>query len=529
MVDPNRRLFINESVCEGCGDCGKKSNCLSLVPLETEWGRKRAIDQSSCNKDYSCVKGFCPSFVSVIDGKPRRPEATTTPHQLFEVLPDPMVLPTLATPYSIFITGVGGTGVTTIGALLGMAAHLEGKGCSVVDMAGLAQKGGSVVSHLRISNKPEDIHATRVSDQGADLVLGFDLVVTAGPEGLNKIIPGRTKLVINEHESITGHFTKNPDYIFPKAGMQKDIITRVGSENLVSFIEATQLATDLMGDSIMANLFLLGYAFQKGNLPLTATSIIEAIRLNNVAIQDNITAFNWGRLAATSPEMVHQFVENSKPIEADHLISQTVEEMIERRIAFLTGYQDTAYAARYKEWMTKVRAVEEAVKSDQFTKVAAQTLYRLMAYKDEYEVARLYTDGTFKRRLREQFEGPVKLQFHLAPPLLARHDPKTGELQKMTFGPWIFTAFKFLAKFKKLRGTKLDVFGYTDERKMERKLITIFEETLDKLLQTLSLSNLALGCEICEAFQSIRGFGHVKLQNYKDAMAKIEKLMQDYK
>lgn len=529
MEDPNHRIFINEDVCEGCGDCSKKSNCLSVIPIETEWGRKRAVDQSSCNKDYSCVKGFCPSFVSVINGKPRQPTTSISPEKLFEQLPEPISNHSLITPYNIFITGIGGTGVITIGALLGMAAHLENKGCSVVDMAGLAQKGGSVVSHLRISNKPENIQATRVSDHGADLVLGFDLVITAGPEGLNKVISNHTRLVINEYKSITGHFTKDPDYVFPKEGMKADIIKRAGSKDFVDFIEATELATNLMGNPIMSNLFLVGYALQKGYLPLSVAAVKEAIRLNNVAIQENIAALNWGRLAATSFETVCQFVDKSKVVQPDHLISQTVDEMINRRIEFLTEYQDAAYAARYSSWMDKIRVSEDKVKTDQFTRITAQTLYRLMAYKDEYEVARLYTNGAFKRKLYEQFEGPVKLQFHLAPPLLARHDPKTGELQKMTFGPWIFMAFKILAKLKKLRGTKLDIFSYTAERKMEKGLIESFEKILDKLLNTISSDNIELACKIVEAYQSIRGFGHVKLKNYQDAMNKIDGLMQKYK
>lgn len=528
MEDPNRRIFINEAVCEGCGDCGKKSNCLSVVPLETEWGRKRAIDQSSCNKDFSCVKGFCPSFVSVIDASVRRPEATATPEELFERLPDPTPAFSLEKPYNIFITGVGGTGVVTVGALIGMAAHLEGKGCSVVDMAGLAQKGGSVVSHLRISEKPEHIHATRVSDAEADLVLGFDLVVTAGMEGLSKIAPNHTKLLVNDHESITGHFTRNPNYVFPTAAMKEDVLKKTGNESLVEFIEATELATDLMGNSIMTNMFVVGYALQKGFLPVSAAAMREAIRLNGVTVADNITALNWGRLAAVDIGTVKQFAIKAKPIDPDHVISESFNEGVQRRIQFLTDYQDASYAERYANLMKMVREKEASFGSEKFSRVTSQTLFRLMAYKDEYEVARLYTDGNFMRRLREQFTGKIKLQFHLAPPLLARHNPKTGELQKMTFGPWIFTAFKFLAKFKKLRGTKWDIFGYTAERKMERQLIKYFEEMLHTLLPKLNADNVDLATEISESFQHIRGFGHVKLKNYQDMMDKVEKLLASY-
>ncbi|WP_032112809.1 indolepyruvate ferredoxin oxidoreductase family protein [Candidatus Paracaedibacter symbiosus] len=533
MEDPNRRIFINESVCEGCGDCGKKSNCLSVVPIETEWGRKRAIDQSSCNKDYSCVKGFCPSFVSVIDGKIRRPEATATPEELFEQLPDPKTSILLNRPYSVFITGVGGTGVITVGALIGMAAHLEGKGCSIVDMAGLAQKGGAVVSHLLLAQKPKQIHATRVSDTSADLILGFDLVVTAGAEALSKVRPGHTNLLINDHKSITGHFTRNPDYVFPANAMKVDILQKAGAEsvganNLVEFIEASNLATNLMSDSLMTNLFLVGYALQKGLLPVSAEAMKQSIHLNGVAIKDNITAFNWGRLAAVAPETVKKFAAQSKPIDADHVVSESLTDTIQRRIQFLTAYQDAAYGARYANLMQKVREKESNFSSEQFSKATAQSLFRLMAYKDEYEVARLYTDGNFTRRLKEEFTGKVKLQFHLAPPLLARHDPKTGELQKMTFGPWILSAFKFLAKFKNLRGTKLDIFGYTAERKMERHLIQYFEEMLHTVLPKLSADNIDIATEISESFQHIRGFGHVKLKNHQEVMQKVEKLLNIY-
>lgn len=528
MEDPNRRIFINEAVCEGCGDCGKKSNCLSVVPLETEWGRKRAIDQSSCNKDFSCVKGFCPSFVSVINAEIRRPEATTTPEDLFEKLPLPPTMASTNKPYNIFITGVGGTGVVTVGALIGMAAHLEGKGCSVVDMAGLAQKGGSVVSHLRISEKPEQIHATRVSDAEADLILGFDLVVTAGTEGLGKIAPHRTKLLVNVHESITGHFTRDPDYIFPATAMKEDILKKAGNAQLVDFIEATELATSLMGNSILTNMFVVGYALQKGFLPISHEAMKEAIRLNGTSVADNITAFNWGRLAAADFETVKQFATKVKPIDPDHVISESFGEFIQRRIQFLTSYQDATYAERYAALVKKVREQEAQFNSEQFSRSTAQTLFRLMTYKDEYEVARLYTDGHFMRRLQEEFTGKIKLQFHLAPPLLALPDAKTGEPRKITFGPWIFTVFKILAKFKKLRGTKWDIFGYTAERKMERQLIQSFEEILHTLLPKLNADNVELATEISNCFQQIRGFGHVKIQNHQKVMEKIKNLLARY-
>jgi indolepyruvate ferredoxin oxidoreductase len=513
MEDPNRRLFINEAVCEGCGDCGKKSNCLSVTPLETEWGRKRVIDQSSCNKDFSCANGFCPSFVSVIDGKVRRPAASKVPDDLFATLPHPEEASVLTHPYNIFITGVGGTGVTTIGALLGMAAHLEGKGCSVVDMAGLAQKGGAVVSHLRIAQKPEDIHATRVASHSADLLLGFDVVVTASPEGLDKIKAGYTQVVVNSHQSITGHFTKNPDYVFPQTAIENDIIQIAGRE-CVDFIAAQEIATNLMGDSIMTNLFMVGYVLQKGLLPLSSASLVEAIRLNGVAIQDNTLAFNWGRLAAVDLATVQSFAYQEKPVESDHHLSESVSEMIDRRSRFLEDYQNQSYADIYRQTMEKVRQSENKLETDQLTKVIAQSLYRLMAYKDEYEVARLYSNGDFMRRLKQQFEGDIKIVFHLAPPLLARKNAK-GELQKMNFGPWMMAGFKLLSKFRFLRGTVFDLFGYSAERRLERQWIKDYRQTIDNVLASVTKAKIDQACALMELPQKIRGYGHVKEQNHR--------------
>ncbi|MBX3486793.1 MAG: indolepyruvate ferredoxin oxidoreductase family protein [Candidatus Paracaedibacteraceae bacterium] len=508
MEDPNRRIFINEAVCEGCGDCGKKSNCLSVIPVETEWGRKRAIDQSTCNKDFSCVNGFCPSFVSIVDGKIKKPEAAQSPAELFDALPTAPQIHLQDSPYTIFITGVGGTGVTTVGAILGMAAHLEGKGCSIVDMAGLAQKGGAVVSHLKIAKSPDKIHATRVASRSADLLLGFDLVVTAGQDGLDKITQGKTKVLVNTHQTITGHFTKNPDYVFPENAMEHDIKSVAGSDH-VEFIEAQDLATNLMGDSIMTNLFMVGYAAQKGLIPLAPESIVEAIRLNAVSIADNTLAFNWGRLAAVDMSTVHSFANKDKPVDPDHQISESIDDIISRRTKFLEDYQNKAYAERYHHALEKVRAHEASLGSDRLTRTVAQTLYRLMAYKDEYEVARLYTNGDFQRRLTQQFDGPVKLKFHLAPPLLARRNEK-GELQKMTFGGWIMPVFKILARLKFLRGTAFDIFGYTAERKIERQWVKDYLDAIESVTPTVTLENIDEICTFMALPQQIRGYGHVK-------------------
>lgn len=529
MEDPNRRIFINEAVCEGCGDCGKKSNCLSVVPIETEWGRKRGIDQSSCNKDFSCVNGFCPSFVSVIGGQLHQPKAADTPVDLFAQLPEPMAHPLTDRAYNIFITGVGGTGVITIGSLLGMAAHLEQKGCSVVDMAGLAQKGGAVVSHVKLAEDMAFIHATRVAEESADLLLGFDLVVSSGAEALGKVKPGHTYAVMNSDQSITSHFTQNPDYVFPAAGMRDDIIAAVGLERS-SFIDATKIAKTLMGDSIMANLFLVGYALQKGLIPLSRRAIEAAIRLNNVAVEANITAFNWGRLASVDRTTIDAFMALESGDQSENKPSASLDEKIQRRQLFLTDYQDEDYAQRYLDLVTRVREHDQQVRGEGplgITDTVAQTYFRLLAYKDEYEVARLYTNGQFMKRLRQQFDGDFKLIFHLAPPLISKRDPRTKELKKRAFGPWVFKIFKVLAKLKVLRGTFLDIFGYTAERQMERQLIVDFEKLVDLVLPHINEKNYENIEKLMQLPQMIRGFGHVKEKNFHEVKAKINEFLTD--
>ncbi|HXF90824.1 MAG TPA: DUF6537 domain-containing protein, partial [Candidatus Nitrosotenuis sp.] len=344
---------------------------------------------------------------------------------------------------------------------------------------------------------------------------------------LSRIRPGHTHVVLNDNESITGHFTKNPDYIFPKESMKQDL-NHVAGQDHVHLIKATELATNLMGDSIMTNLFMVGYALQKGLIPLSSQALIEAIKLNGVAVEDNITAFNWGRLAAVALETVRSFAHKNHRVDPDHLFSSSTDEMIERRADFLVKYQNRAYADRYLKLMDQVKSIDHELGQELLTKAAAQTYFRLMAYKDEYEVARLYTDGTFLRRLREQFDGPVKLKFHLAPPLLAKKDPKTGHLQKMTFGSWMLTAFKILAKFKVLRGSKLDIFGYTKERRMERQLIADFETMITALLPKVTANNYELACEIAALPQKIRGYGHVKDKNYANVQEHHEKLWQQF-
>jgi indolepyruvate ferredoxin oxidoreductase len=512
--DPDRRIFINERVCEGCGDCGKASNCLSLVPLETEFGRKRAIDQSSCNKDFSCIKGFCPSFVTVHGAKPRRARAGSEADALLAALPEPAALPGLARPWNILVTGVGGTGVVTIGALLGMAAHLEGKGVTVLDQTGLAQKGGAVLSHVRIAAAPEAIHASRIPAGEGDLILGCDLVVSAGAEALDRAVAGRTRAFVNVHESPIGEFTRNPDLEFPMGELEAALAHAIGRDALEVF-PAQRLATALMGDSIATNPFMLGYAWQKGAIPVSREAIERAIELNAVAVAANLRAFAFGRLAAHD---MAALVAIARPREA-RKPAEGLEAIVALRRADLVDYQDEAYAARYEALVRRAAAAEAAATPGraQFAEAVARNLHKLMAIKDEWEVARLYGAPAFRKSLSEQFEDWRSLEFHLAPPLLASIDPDTGKPAKRRFGPWMLAVFGIMARFRRLRGTPLDVFGRTAERRMERRLVDEYEALVGELCAGLSPSNHALAVEIAGLPARIRGFGHVKEENLRKA------------
>jgi indolepyruvate ferredoxin oxidoreductase len=514
--DPNRRVFINELVCEGCGDCGVKSNCVAIAPVETPFGRKRQIDQSACNKDYSCLKGFCPSFVTVEGAelvKAVEPKRLAGDGKVFPALPDPS-LPPLDRPWSILITGIGGTGVVTIGHVLGMAAHIEGKGCGMVDMVGLSQKNGAVVTHLKLAGDLDGISAVRIEAGGADLILGCDLVTSASERVLAVASAERTYAVVNTHETMPAQFTRAPDLVLPGLRMQEKIAERVRRGGL-STVDATRIATDLLGDSIAANLFTLGFAYQKGLVPLSAAAIEEAIGLNGAAVKMNIEAFRWGRRTAYEPSAVEAILGAGETE-----IRETLEEAIARRVAFLTDYQDAAYAESYRTFVERVRSREETAKrgSTILTEAVARSLFKLMAYKDEYEVARLYTDGSFSAALGRRFKGG-KLTFHLSPPILAKPDPVTGEPRKISFGPWMMGAFRLLARMKRLRGTAFDVFGRSEERRTERALIGQYRTTIEDLFATLSLANVELAVEIASVPMSIRGFGHVKLRNLKQAKA----------
>ncbi len=541
MSDPAKRAFINEAVCEGCGDCSVKSNCLSVTPLETEFGRKRKIDQSSCNKDFSCVNGFCPSFVTVEGGQVRKGkgveaapvnQATPVP-DVFETLPEPKIPSVEDKPFNILLTGVGGTGVVTVGAILGMAAHLENRGCSILDMAGLAQKGGPVMSHIRIGKTPEDIHAVSIAAGGAHLLLGCDMMVAASDKALSKLERDQTVAVVNTAKSITGSFTRDPDWTFPEGEMEDLIQTATGPENAY-FLQGSKLATALLGDSIASNMFMLGYAWQLGQVPVSLEAMDKAMELNGVAVKMNRQAFTWGRRAAHDMDAVNRITSakdeaaKAKPsAQSEAAISTSLEAIVETRISTLKSYQDEAYARLYKDFVVEVQRKESQVlHSDALTRAVAKYLFKLMAYKDEYEVARLYTDGSFRKRLNEQFEGDFKLRFHLAPPLFAERDPETGHLKKREFGPWMMSAFGLLAKLKFLRGSSLDIFGYTEERRTERALIGEYRKTIETLLEKLNRGNHQIAVQIAELPEFIRGYGHVKALHLKDVQANQTALMQ---
>ncbi len=521
--DPAKRVVINEAVCEGCGDCGKKSNCMSVSPVETEFGRKRTIDQSSCNKDFSCVKGFCPSFVTVEGGQLRKRKPTV--QEVLTPLPEPS-LPTLDRPYGILVTGVGGTGVVTIGALLGMAAHLENKGVAVLDMTGLAQKGGSVYTHVRIANTPDDIHAVRIAACEANVLLGCDMIVSTSDEAIAKMQSELTRGVVNVDVATTGEFTKHADLHIPVAEMQ-DVLRE--AMHAVDFINATELATALMGDAIYTNPFVMGFAYQRGLIPVRAGSIMQAIDLNATSVEKNKQAFDWGRRAAHDLRAVQKIAVPPEAKPDSQRLSETIEALVERRVTYLTAYQNAAYAQRYRELVARVEAADTRLGKKAMTAAVARYAFKLMAYKDEYEVARLYTETDFVKRIGEQFEGDYKLVFHLAPPIMGATDATTGEPKKTTFGAWMLTAFRLLAKFKGLRGTALDVFGYSAERKMERQLIADYERTIDNLLGAVNAGNYDTAVDIAELPEHIRGFGHVKHAHFVEAKKREVELLKKFR
>ena len=529
IPDPPRRIFINDDVCEGCGDCGIKSNCVSVLPLETQFGRKRVIDQSACNKDYSCVNGLCPSFVSVVGGKMRKNSPSVNTNGTWSSLPDP-VLPQINGTYNIVLTGVGGTGLVTIGALLGMAAHIENRGVGILDMIGLAQKGGAVLSHLRIGNSPDDIHSPRIASQGADLVIGGDLVVTGGQKTLSVIKSGHTKLVVNSYELITGDFTKNADMLFPSLKIKQSIQQFAGSDH-TEFLDASRLATALIGDTIATNIFMLGFAYQRGLIPLEQSSIEKAMEINGLSVEGNKLAFLWGRRTAHDGKRVSELTSSIVAGFGLKDPPEGLDELIQHRADVLRDYQNKSYVQRYLHLVERVRTLEidRVPGSTEFTEAVASYYFKLLAYKDEYEVARLYTNGDFMQKIKGRFEGDYKLKLHLAPPLFSSRDAHNGEPVKTAYGAWILSAMNLLARFKFLRGTAFDPFGKTAERKMERRLIEEYEQTIEELLRGLSKKNHALAVEIARIPEQIRGYDLVKQKHVESAKSQKNELLNEFR
>ena len=531
LIDPAARVVINPLVCEGCGDCSVQSNCMSVEPLETEFGRKRQINQSTCNKDFSCVKGFCPSFVTVEGGQLKKKAKGDNKRSPFEcgTLPEPSI-PMLGADHPVWgivVAGVGGTGVITIGQLLGMAAHIEGKGIVTQDAAGLAQKGGSTWSHVLISAQPGDICTTRVGTASADLIIGCDPIVTANKETMARMARGRTHVALNAHAAPTASFVHNGAWQNPGAACQAEIANAVGPTGVGSF-NADAAATQLMGDSIYANPMLLGYAWQKGWVPLGLESLTRAIELNAVAVENNKTAFAWGRRAAHDLPSVEKLFASAQVIAMPVPSSRdSVDALVARRVEFLTAYQNAAYAQTYKAFVRKVEQSEAALGKTLLSQSVARYLFKLMAYKDEYEVARLHTDTTFLNKINAMFEGDFKLSYHLAPPLIAQTNDK-GEPQKQKFGPWMLTAFKLLARLKGLRGTVFDVLGRTAERKMERALIVDYKASIESLLTSLTAENHATAVEIARIPEMIKGYGHVKARHVAAARLQWTGLAQRF-
>jgi indolepyruvate ferredoxin oxidoreductase len=522
--DPPKRVFINERVCEGCGDCSSVSNCVSVQPLETEFGRKRRIDQSNCNKDFSCIEGFCPSFVTVHGGKLRKADRTAAdPSALFADLPLPAT-PALDGAYNILVTGIGGTGVITIGALLGMAAHVEGLACSTLDFTGLSQKNGAVMSHVRIAPEADDLATVRIAPGGANLILGCDIVVATSIPALSRAERGVTRAIVNADLLPTASFVINPDIDFGAGTMRESLNEAVSASDL-DILDATGLATALMGDSIATNAFMLGFAFQRGAIPLSLEAIMKAIDLNGAAIEMNKLAFSWGRLAAHDLQRVVTAARFKSSGAAP--VKRTLDESIAFRAKFLTDYQNEVYSKRYLAEVERVRAAEAkgSPGSYELTEAFAKGLFKLMAYKDEYEVARLYSDGEFAKVLKEQFDGDPGVKVSLAPPLLAPRDKATGHLCKREFGSWIFRAFELLTRFKFLRGTSFDPFGYTAERRMERALPSEYSAMIFRHLDKAKPQDWPRLVALAKSAELVRGYGHVKEANvakFRGECARVE-------
>lgn len=515
VADPPRRVMINPDVCEGCGDCGVQSNCVAILPLQTSLGTKRTIDQSACNKDISCLKGFCPSFVTIEGGQLRKPKTFA---KVPVNLPMPKPQLDLDQTRSILITGVGGTGVVTLGALLGMAAHIEGKGVGLIDMAGLAQKGGAVTTHICLAACPDQIKAIRIAPGTADVLLGGDLLTSAGHEVLGLLNP-QAHIIANTYEMMTGDFVRDRNFSLPAEQMHERLHHAVPAEHCL-MVNATEIARQLLGDTIGANLFLLGVAWQRGLIPLSEEAIIKAIQLNHVAVEFNMAAFGWGRAYAVNPALLD--TKNDERKDAD-----TLEHIIRDRASRLIGYQDKAYAKDYEEFMRLVRVADiDPLKP--LSKVVARQLYKLMAVKDEYEVARLLTSSDFMQSVSDQFEGKYRVVHHLAPPFLSRVDAATGRPRKRRFGGWIRPVLKLLTYGKHLRGSWADVFGYTAERRMEHALMTEYQAMIRMVIAGLTENNYSIAVDLAELPDQIRGFGPVKEDAVKSAKIKEVSLLEEF-
>jgi len=525
MVDPAVRVLINDLVCEGCGDCGVQSNCLSVEPLETEFGRKRTINQNTCNKDVSCLKGFCPSFVTVEGGQLKKKAKGVSRIALPDIeLPLP-VLPQTQHAWGTVVAGVGGTGVITIGQLLGMAAHIEGKGIVTQDSAGLAQKGGATWSHVLIADNQDAIRTTRVSMAAADLIIGCDPIVSAGKETLQRMLQGRTHVALNAYSTPTAAFVKNANWQNPAEQCAADIANAVGLDGLSAF-DANRVSSQVLGDTIFINPMLLGYAWQKGWVPLGHEALVRAIELNDVAVAQNIAAFEWGRHCAHHWNVVDTLLAPAQVVQFHR--PQGVDALVAKRVAFLTDYQNASYAKRYSDAVARVQKAEAACNKTSLSEAVARNLFKLMAYKDEYEVARLHTNTAFLQKIGDMFEGDYTVNYHLAPPIISKTNEK-GELQKQKFGPLMLTGFKLLKHFKVLRGTPFDIFGNTEEREMERALIGEYVASIDEVLAKLNADNHALGLEIANLPDAIKGFGHVKARNVVAVRSKWIGLMERWR
>lgn len=524
--DPAKRIFINDLVCEGCGDCSKQSNCLSIVPKETPFGRKRAIDQSSCNKDYSCVKGFCPSFVTVEGGELRKPETKDFGDKLTSLignLPMPQIQP-IAGSYDLLVGGVGGTGVVTIGAIITMAAHLEGKGATVLDFMGFAQKGGTVMSYVRLGKSPTALNQVRIDVGAADAAIVCDLVVGTDQRSLSVMKHGKTQVTANTEIIPTADFVRDRNIDFGEVLRVKALKDACGADNVAS-IDASEIARRLMGDLVFSNMFLLGFSWQQGLVPVSADAVCRAIELNGVAVEKNLRAFELGRAAASEPQVV---LEAAGLVHGQSAI-ETLEDMITRRVEFLTGYQNAAYGQSYRSFVEDVLAKSKLVAgADQLAEPIVRGLFKLMAYKDEYEVARLYTDGTFAKKLGKEFAGDYRIKFHMAPPIFGNGLDADGRPKKRVFGSWLKGGLAVVARLKFLRGTAFDIFGMTAERKMERRLIEDYKNRVNQMIEGLSPDTLDTAIKIASLPDDIRGYGPVKIEAAEKAEAKYQELKEEY-